>query len=120
MGAQCLERAERRVAFLQPDLFSLVVITGRQALLVALNRAYDVKEGRPFWKSQLLALGITMALCLLVIGGVILITFGDPLLKSLGNSWAWNKEWDQCGLCSIIRPVRNARPWQGLRLLFRT
>jgi membrane protein len=58
---------------------------GVRALLVALNRAYDIEEGRPFWKSQLLALGITMALCLLIIGGVILITFGDPLLESLGS-----------------------------------
>jgi membrane protein len=58
---------------------------GVRALLVALNRAYEVEEGRPFWKSELLALAITLALCLLVIGGVVLITFGDPLLRSFGN-----------------------------------
>jgi membrane protein len=58
---------------------------GVRALLVALNRAYEVEEGRPFWKSQLLALGITLALCLLVIGGVVFIAFGNPLLKTWGD-----------------------------------
>ena len=59
---------------------------GVRALLVALNRAYEVEERRPFWKSELLALAITLALCLLVIGGVVLITFSDPLLRSFRNS----------------------------------
>ena len=61
---------------------------GVRTLVVALNRAYEVEEGRRFWKSQLLALGLTLALCVLVIGGVALITFGDQLItgiKSLGG-----------------------------------
>jgi membrane protein len=33
----------------------------------------------------MLALGITVALCLLVIGGVVFIAFGDPLLKAWGD-----------------------------------
>ena len=58
--------------------------TGVRTLISALNRAYEVEEGRPFWKSQLLALGLTLALCVLVIGGVLIITFGDQLITAMG------------------------------------
>jgi membrane protein len=51
--------------------------TGMAALMAALNAAYEVKEGRPFWKARLVALGLTIAVCFLVIGGAVLITFGD-------------------------------------------
>jgi membrane protein len=65
-------------------LFSLwSASNGVRALIAALNRAYEVNEGRPFWKSQLLALGLTIALCVLVIGGVVLITFGDQLVTGI-------------------------------------
>lgn len=55
------------------------------ALIAALNSAYEVAEGRPFWKAQLVALGLTIALRLLVIGGAVLITFGDPLARGLAD-----------------------------------
>jgi membrane protein len=50
---------------------------GVGALMHALNDAYKVKEGRPYWKAQLVAIGLTIALCLLVMGGSFLITFGE-------------------------------------------
>jgi membrane protein len=67
-------------------LFSLwAASAGMEALIAALNTAYDVAEGRPFWKARLVALGLIIALCLLVIGGAALITFGDPLAPALAN-----------------------------------
>jgi membrane protein len=67
-------------------IFSLwAASTGVGALISALNSAYEVEEGRPFWKAQLVALGVIVALCLLVIGGAVLITFGDPLVSGLAN-----------------------------------
>jgi membrane protein len=59
-------------------IFSLwVASNGTGALMDALNRAYEVEEGRPFWKAQLVALGLTIALSLLVIGGAFIITFSE-------------------------------------------
>jgi membrane protein len=59
-------------------IFSLwVASNGIGALMDALNRAYEVEEGRPFWKAQLVALGLTIALCLLVMGGAFKITFSE-------------------------------------------
>lgn len=67
-------------------LFSLwAAATGMSALIAALNSAYEVAEGRPFWKAQFVALGLLMALCLLVIGGAALITVGDPLVPALAD-----------------------------------
>lgn len=59
--------------------------TGMTALMDALNSAYEVKEGRPFWKARLVAIGLTVAVCLLVIGGATLITFGDQFATWLAN-----------------------------------
>lgn len=57
--------------------------TGMVALMEALNTAYEVREGRPFWKSRLVAMGLTVAVCLLVFGGATVITFGDQLAEWL-------------------------------------
>lgn len=58
--------------------------TGVRTLTSTLNRAYEVSEGRSFWKSQILALALTVALSVLVIGGVVLITFGEQLFGAIG------------------------------------
>lgn len=50
---------------------------GATAVMGTLNEAYDAKEERSFWKIRLTALGLTVALALLVVGGVALIMFGD-------------------------------------------
>ena len=52
----------------------------------AMNRVYDVQEGRPFWKLrplQLLITVITVALC--VVGLIILVVSG-PVAESVGNA----------------------------------
>jgi membrane protein len=57
--------------------------TGLGALMEALNVAYEVEEGRGFWKSQLVALGLMVTLSLLVLGGAVLLTFGDALVNQV-------------------------------------
>jgi membrane protein len=51
---------------------------GVDAVRKALNLAYDVKESRPFWKTELIAFGMTIGGALLVLLGVTgLIAGGD-------------------------------------------
>jgi membrane protein len=50
---------------------------GVTAVMGALNTAYDAREERSFWKVRLIAIGMTVLLALLVIGGTALIMFGD-------------------------------------------
>src|SRR5438105_896893 len=50
---------------------------GVVAVMGTLNTAYDAKEKRSFWKVRLTAIGLTIILALLVVGGTGLIMFGD-------------------------------------------
>lgn len=51
--------------------------SGTAAVMEALNDAYEASEGRGFIKLRLIAIGMTVALALLVVGGTALIMFGD-------------------------------------------
>lgn len=53
--------------------------SGVASLMDALNIAYDAAETRPFWKRRLVALGLTLILALLVLGGSGLIMIGHRL-----------------------------------------
>jgi membrane protein len=55
---------------------------GVNAVRTALNRAYDVKESRPLWKTELLAFGMT-------IGGGLLLLVGIAVLVSGGSAGQW-------------------------------
>ena len=55
---------------------------GVDAVRRALNLAYDVKESRPFWKTELLAFGMT-------ISSAALILFGIAALIAGGNVGLW-------------------------------
>jgi membrane protein len=50
---------------------------GVTAVMGTLNVAYGAKEERSFWKVRLVAVSLTVMLAIIVVGGVILIMFGD-------------------------------------------
>ncbi len=52
------------------------------ALRKGLNLAYDVKESRPLWKTELLAFGVT-------VGGSLLVLAGIALLVAGGSAGLW-------------------------------
>ena len=63
----------------------------------AMNRIYEVEEGRPFWRlrpMQLIVTVITVALCAVAL--VILIVSG-PLAESIGEPSASATTWSTCG-----------------------
>lgn len=51
----------------------------------AANVAYEVDEGRPFWKLRPLQLGITLVLLLLVALSSIAVVVSGPLARQVGN-----------------------------------
>lgn len=55
--------------------------SGVAAVIGTLNTAYDVEESRSWIKQRLTALGLTIGLALLIVGGVALIMFGDRLAE---------------------------------------
>ncbi|MBI5544847.1 MAG: YihY/virulence factor BrkB family protein [Deltaproteobacteria bacterium] len=56
---------------------------GLYAIMQQLNITYDVKEGRPFWKTRGLALMLTLLFFILVVGAFALVVFGGVV-----QSWA--------------------------------
>jgi membrane protein len=53
--------------------------SGMASLMNALNGAYETAETRSFWKRRLVALGLTLAIAFLVVGGSALILIGYRL-----------------------------------------
>ena len=56
---------------------------GMGAITEALNVAYDVKESRPWWKSRLQSIGLTVALSVLIIGALVLVLYGGKIVGAL-------------------------------------
>lgn len=59
---------------------------GMYAIMQQLNITYDVTEGRPFWKSRLTAIGLTLLTGLLIVGAFSLIVLGGKIQEWLGSS----------------------------------
>ena len=55
---------------------------GFNSVRTALNRAYDVKESRPLWKTELIAFGMT-------VGGGLLVLIGIAVLVAGGSAGLW-------------------------------
>jgi membrane protein len=71
--------------------------SGVVAVIDTLNTAFDAKEARSFVKMRLVAVGLTVALAVLIVGGTILIMFGDRFAKwfaeALGLGSAFMTAW---------------------------
>ena len=67
------------------------------AITSALNRAYDIEEGRPWWKVRLVAIGLTLALAafILVAFGLVLAgpLLGRGLAEAVGLGQAFETAW---------------------------
>lgn len=60
---------------------------GMGAISEALNIAYDVKESRPWWKHRLGAIGLTVALSVLIITALLLVLYGGRIFEGLAANF---------------------------------
>ena len=65
------------------------------SIVGALNRAYDITEGRPWWKVRGVAIALTLAVAVIVLVGLSLILAGPTLAEKLGAATGWGApfEW---------------------------
>jgi len=56
-----------------------IAASGIAAMTDSLNRAYGVREGRPFWKVRLIAVLLTIGLAALLLASMALLIFGSEL-----------------------------------------
>src|SRR5688572_24082629 len=65
------------------------------SIIGSLNRAYDIEEGRPWWKVRLTAIGLTVALAVFVLASFALVLAGPSLADAaaqafgLGTAFTW-------------------------------
>ena len=60
---------------------------GMGAISASLNAAYHVKESRPWWKQRLIAIGLTIALSVLIISALALVLYGGKIAESIAGSY---------------------------------
>jgi membrane protein len=67
------------------------------SITTTLNAAYDVTESRPWWKTRLIAIGLTIALAVFILASMFLVIAGPSLAEHLAGrmhlgaafTWAW-------------------------------
>jgi membrane protein len=52
---------------------------GMGSIITAVNVAYDAKDARPWWKTRLLAVSLTLAFSVFTLAGLLLLVFGEAL-----------------------------------------
>jgi membrane protein len=60
---------------------------GMGAISESLNAAYDLKETRPWWKVRLTAVGLTLALTLLIVTALVLVLYGHDLADAVAGKF---------------------------------
>jgi membrane protein len=61
--------------------------SGMGAISETLNSAYNVKETRPWWKTRLVAVGLTFALAILIVSALALLLYGFEIADAIAG-WA--------------------------------
>jgi YihY family inner membrane protein len=64
--------------------------TGMYAVMMQLNIIYRVKEGRPFIKARLTALGLSLMFIVLVLGAFSLVVLGGVIQDWIGERWGYH------------------------------
>lgn len=67
------------------------------SIITTLNAAYDVTESRPWWKTRLIAIGLTVGIAIFTLASMFLIIAGPSLAERLASSmnlgdafkWTW-------------------------------
>jgi membrane protein len=98
------DQLEKLVTVQRPRLLTVSLLLavwsasrGVDAIRTALNLAYDVKESRPFWKTQGMAIAITVVGAVLVLVSITLIALGGKagewLASQLGVQQVYAMVW---------------------------
>ncbi|MGH9943530.1 MAG: YihY/virulence factor BrkB family protein [Pyrinomonadaceae bacterium] len=62
---------------------------GMGAISETLNVAYEIKETRPWWKTRLVAVGLTLALAVLIVAALVLVLFGGRIAEWVAESFSF-------------------------------
>jgi membrane protein len=69
--------------------------SGMDAVISTLNQAYDIQEGRPWWKTKLTAIGLTLALAIFIVLSLALIMAGPAIGERAAASFGFGSVFTQ-------------------------
>lgn len=75
---------------------------GVMALITALNRCYDVKEGRPWWKVRLIAIGMTLVSGVLALVAALVAVATAPLADLVGGPLGMAIGWLRLPVAGVV------------------
>ena len=87
------------------------------SIVSALNRAYDIEEGRPWWKVRLVAIGLTLGVAAFVLVALSLILLGPTVAEKLGNATGWGAPFEWAWLV-LQWPLAVALMATGIGLIY--
>ena len=102
----------------------LLAVSSSSAAMVAiidtLNKAYDVEEGRPWWKVRLTAMALTVSVATFILVSFALVLVGPTLATALAETmnlgpafeWSWNE-----GKTTTACNIAMALAYGGARVL---
>jgi membrane protein len=64
---------------------------GMGAITQSLNVAYDVEETRPWWRQRLTAVGLTVALSVLIISALVLVLYGGRIADHVAGGYGFGE-----------------------------
>jgi len=70
--------------------------SGMSAVIAALNKAYEVRDARPWWKARLIAAALTIALSVLTVIALAILLSGSKVGAVIGQKFggsAWTTLW---------------------------
>jgi membrane protein len=67
------------------------------SIITTLNAAYDITESRPWWKTRLIAVGLTLGIAFFIVASMFLVLAGPSVAEHLANTlqlgpvfkWTW-------------------------------
>ena len=67
------------------------------SIITTLNAAYDITESRPWWKTRIVAIGLTIGISIFILASMFLIIAGPSVAEHLANTmhlgaafkWTW-------------------------------
>jgi len=87
------------------------------SIVGALNRAYDIEEGRPWWKVRLRAIGLTLGVAAFVLVALSLVLVGPTVAEKLGQTTGWGTPFEWAWLV-LQWPLVFALVATGIGLLY--
>jgi len=87
------------------------------SIVGALNRAYDITEGRPWWKVRLLSIGLTLGVAVFILIAFSLVLVGPTVATWLGQSTGWGAPFEWAWLI-LQWPVAFALVSTGIGLIY--